>query len=291
MKKLFFSFVILVTLVIVGGSAMAQTGSTMANPYVGSTYTYTVNGVTGSFYGIYVTATSVTDGSTASTTQVASSDVSVSGNTGTSSYSNSNITATINWKKAGSYRIWAVVMNAEGCYNFVYKDITVTDQTVEYKVIALGEVSGNTDESHTGSVVFSGECFQKTGATYDGAATLGTTVLYYKVVRTAKKNDAWSFNANFVTGTTGTISSIKYGFTTSAITNSFTSGGSVSVSSGTEVVYFSVLVNDALSNKDFAITASNFDESSTDVTQTVITDDSAKITVSGLPTVGTFFGL
>lgn len=42
MKKLFFSFVMLVTLVIVAGSAMGQTAIT---PYAGTTYTYTLSGV------------------------------------------------------------------------------------------------------------------------------------------------------------------------------------------------------------------------------------------------------
>lgn len=42
MKKLFYSFVMLVTFVIVAGSAKAQTNVT---PYIGSTYQYTLNGV------------------------------------------------------------------------------------------------------------------------------------------------------------------------------------------------------------------------------------------------------
>ncbi len=42
MKKLFFSFVMLVTLVVVAGSAKGQTGT---SPYPGGTYTYTLNGI------------------------------------------------------------------------------------------------------------------------------------------------------------------------------------------------------------------------------------------------------
>ncbi len=42
MKKLFFSFVMLVTLVIVAGSAKAQIGT---SPYPGGTYTYTLSGI------------------------------------------------------------------------------------------------------------------------------------------------------------------------------------------------------------------------------------------------------
>jgi len=42
MKKLFFSIVMMIALVIVAGSAMAQTGVT---PYPGGTYTYTLGGI------------------------------------------------------------------------------------------------------------------------------------------------------------------------------------------------------------------------------------------------------
>ncbi len=45
MKKLFFSFVMLVTLVIVAGSAMAQTSGTNNYPYMGGTYSYTLSGI------------------------------------------------------------------------------------------------------------------------------------------------------------------------------------------------------------------------------------------------------
>lgn len=274
----------MIALVIVAGSAMGQ--STISNPYVGSTYTYTVSGVTGTEYGIYVTATSVTNGSSAEVNAVANTVANVTNNTGTGTYSNASITASINWLQDGEYRIWAVVKNTDGCYNYLYKDITVGDQNVEYKVVALGQSSGNPDDTHFGTTPLTGECFQKMGATYENdAAELGSSIVYFKVVRSASANDAWSFTATFSGSATRT--SIAWG-TTASPASVISSGSTIEVPTTNNVVYFAVTVDDATTDKDVILTASNYKEASTAVYQTVTTDDDATIEIDGLPTIGTF---
>lgn len=287
MKKQLFTLVMMVALVMTTGSLMAQ--STKSAPYVGSTYTYSVSGVTGSAYGIYVTANTVTDGSTASANQVANTVAIVSSNTGNAGYVNQAISANINWLSPGTYRIWAVVENAEGCTNYIYKDITVISQNVEYRVIALGQSSGNLDFTHFGSTILTGECFQKTGATYENSsAASGTSVVYFKVVRTAPANDAWSFTATF--SGDANINSIAWGTTASPAIPT-TSGSTINVTTTNNEAYFAVTIADATSDKSVILTASSYDESSTTISQTVINDDSAEIRIEGLPSIGTFSGL
>jgi len=117
MKKLFFSFVMLVTLVIVAGSAKAQTKFT---PYPGGTYSYKINGI------------SVTHASTATITVPSGLTVSnVSPGVGNNDVvvGTTEITFDVTYAAApltGTKRILVQLKDeTSGCTNSIYYDVVM----------------------------------------------------------------------------------------------------------------------------------------------------------------------
>lgn len=112
MKKLFFSFVMLVTLVIVAGSAKAQTA---VNPYIGLTYHYTLGGI------------KVLNTSTAVVTYTDAANVTLPGNI-TVSTSDNSIAFDVTYKagvQAGNLTV-TITDNLTTCSNYINLAITPT---------------------------------------------------------------------------------------------------------------------------------------------------------------------
>lgn len=273
---------ILLALVVAGGKAFAQ--PSMSSPWEGTTYTYTVTGVTAASYIIEVTTTAA-DAPTEIADNLAGAAVSLANNSGNAGYSNASVTAEITWNTAGNYHIWLSATGSNGCTNYVYSTITVLAQDVEYAVYSLGETEAA--PSGSGGNDITDVCYDEEDNTYsDNTTTMGSTVVYFAVVRSGTQDDSWQFTPSI----TGTYASLYYGTAIGSHGTQWTSG-EITIASGSNTVYFEMTVDNSNTTAVKTFAATSYDEVNSTTAQTDATDDSATIELEGLPTVGTFSGL
>jgi hypothetical protein len=291
MKKQFFTFLMMIALVIVAGKAMAQ--STPAAPYAGATENYSVSGLTtGDTYYFIVTANTVTTPDYATISGAPVADVTIA--TATSTVPGSGTVATdmtfgSSIANGTVRRIWFITL-ADGCYNYQYKDVTIVNYTVVFDALALGDDAGAAGESTTTAVE---DCSATaTDPSSAAAANGGTTTLYFKVTRTATPNtveDNWSFTGTITADVLGNITSAKYGSTAAgalAGTDFTLAGQSISVTAGTEVIYVALVVDNSIAQDNaISLAVINAQDDSSLKTNAVNTVTN---TLKRLPTTGTF---
>lgn len=315
MKKQVFSLVMMLALVIVAGSAMAQTSTT---PYAGGTYSYSMTGIDN--VGNARTARIFVDnGAINYTPELAFGTThiyTVTSSTGTvtsgTNYFDIAIpanTTALNFDVAydpsfatGAYQLYVVLYNGAEttCYNFIYTNITVTANTFNL-VAAAPTVVCQTINS---------------APSVDTPASSGqNTIFTYTVTKTGgDNNDDWSFDFKIPSNTLGldiaNISSIVPSITTGTGTNVVAATGTITsgnynvkvtnsdTGNNASVVTITVTVPTTTGVADAAFVASvsasklyvNQTSTVSIATETSSADNSATVTLKNLPSIGTFLG-
>lgn len=212
MKKQFFTFLMMIALVIVAGSAMAQVspGTSLA-PYANgiTEYNYSWSGITGGdTYNFWVTTTEPTMAALPTTNQSTDDYELGTPTTGATS------SIKIKWKEsstANEYYVSLVVKTTNSCSNFRYVKV-VPIEPVKFVVLALG-VDGASNGSNINlaaatSVVTSTVCppALRDGADYDetdGTVNDGALYVFYRVDRVngIEAND-WTADLDVVSSIT-----------------------------------------------------------------------------------------
>jgi hypothetical protein len=203
MKKQLFSFLMMLALVIVAGSAEAQ--SSYSAPYVGAEQIYKWSAVTAASYS-YAVTTSNTSPSTAvvaPTTIYSVSTGSLAPSGGLAAASSADLG--IKWL-AGSvgttYYVWLVATSADGCVNWRYVTVVPEVNKVDFVLTALGlYTKAEAIASLNAATAKDGgnDCptpSLRDGAIYDsnGSTDDGDVYAYYRVSQGTDNNpDTWTF--------------------------------------------------------------------------------------------------
>ena len=321
MKKLLFSFVMMIALVIVTGTAMAQTSVT---PYLGGTYSYTVSGLdqvsTARFVEVYITdAANAKQALTGYTANAPTTGLSLAA--GTLLYSGAltgsptpatigfNIDFATSGLTAGTtYRLWVKIYNgtsaAGTCYNARF--ITIVPAVNNFNLVAAV-----TNASICQTITPDGSLAVNTTA-----SAAQSTVFTYTVTKTGgDNNDDWSFDfkipSTTVTGLDiSNITSSVPTITTGTGTNTVLTSGTISAGTfnvkvtnsdlavNASVVTITITIPTAAGVADAAFAATisaaklyvNQTATVSIGTETNGADNTATTTLKSLPAIGGFIG-
>ncbi|MCL3782721.1 hypothetical protein EMN47_20230 [Prolixibacteraceae bacterium JC049] len=306
MKKLIFTLVCLVAMVGFSSTVMAQ--STALAPYEGSTFTYTIGGLTsGDQITFFITHSTTVPTTSAGSNYTVGSGVTLG--TG-AAVSGTSADIEITWGVGaaaevgtdGSYKLWVQVEDGGdgGCSNYRYVEISPVANAIEFDVIALGvgnataptDIATITDQEGLSSCPDKFDFDYSTGADGTGSGDDGDTYAYYKVTRTSgTSGKGWTFDFD----ATNEGSAVAYGnIELSSNGSSFTVAtgdgdlDDISVAADVDVYYVRVKVAVSQST-DQAIVSTISSETEAD---TGLTDSSsngaATFTVDQVATVGSF---
>lgn len=324
MKKQFFTFLMMIALVIVAGSAMAA--NTKYTPFIGSKFTYQVSSTTNlDQVNFYVTLDNVSN-PTASTQAVAIASAQITSGDATNAYkavvsNGSAISVEVEWKAMPStgttYLLWvqAKAPSGLGCSNWRHMVITPLDYVVDFVVTAYGrDATFNGGTPLAAGATDIDECWPVLSDTEVDAVTkslpeTATTKLYFTVTRQAYNTpsnpvaDATISNAwEFIPTLTGeAITTVKYGFTTATVdANNGASGTKVNVTDAQgNVVYISVEIPiNQLADRTVAMGIgatgldvngkADDDDITTAGSGTLAAANSSSVDVARLPQIGNF---
>jgi hypothetical protein len=290
MKQRIFTLLMMLALVIVTGSAFAQ--STPTVPYEGATHTYTVNGLTVGDAWAFAVNNSSSDYSAAATHPAT---VTINSGGSGASLAATSQTVSITWETGsaadGDYFVWIRIQDqSSSCYNYRRFTVNPIPNALDFTIIAVGISDENatgltlaSDDNGGGSIcpVVVNEDYNSDGG---AAGSNGDTYAYFRINRTnGSASYGWEFNFTKTNGT-ATIEASADGTTWGA----YTSGATVTKGAAANVHYFRVLVATS-TTADQLITGSLND----DVELTTLLTDAASpetddITVKLIPTIGTF---
>lgn len=322
MKNIIFTLLAFVAVIGFSNKTFAQ--STYKNAYVGATHTYKFDGLTAgdkyAFYVLEASSSHVNSGYPGSITgnDLGSTYYTITDNNATSDgvLSGTEITDTITWLQAGTFDLWIVLQDDEGCYNYRYLTVTVTSYDVYFNVLALGAGDDETTVTEitttTGTDTIKNECagFVTEDFNIEGSNTTteGNTYVYYKVSRigTGLSSSNWAFTPTSTTSATTPIS-WEYSYDASSW-SSMSMGAEFTVTGATasekNIVYIRGTVdNDDLLSSAISIGLNIDDDASAstayevtgnikDVTDypsntaTTAEDDKSVIEINPLPTIG-----
>jgi hypothetical protein len=321
MKKQFFTFLMMIALVIVAGKAMAA--NTKYTPFIGSKFTYQVSSTTNlDEVNFYVTLDNVSNPTGSGQAVGVASAVITSGDL-VRAYrafvsTGAAISVEVEWKAMPSsgttYLLWvqAKAPGASGCSNWRHMVITPLDYVVDFVVTAYGrDATFNGGVPLTAGATDIDECWPVLSDTEvdAGNTTLtetATTKLYFSVTRQAYNTpsapvaDATITNAwEFIPTLTGEASTtVKFGFTTATVeANNGASGTKVELTDAQgNIVYFSVEIPlNQIADRTIAMgigaTALDVNGKTDDngtTASTLAAANSASVDVSRLPQIGAF---
>lgn len=303
MKKQLFTLVVMIALLIGAGSAMGQSA---AAPYVGSKFTYTVDGLTKDNVFEFAVTSNTAD---LSTTGVAITSGGV--------FTSSNIlpatgvvtddkTASIDivWNSGSvtnTYRLWIKVkVNAAAtCWNYEYMNVTPISNQLDFTVVALGTgaTDGNNPDLWATAGANATDCPRFIGEEFLTAdADAGYTYAYFRVSRTPdSRNSDWVFKFEETTDNANLQDYADGGWMYSYNGSDFfelTENVDINVPGAND----NVLVRLKLTNVATAnILAVSIGNTSYEVTNLVpdgtLTNNSSTLNISPIPTIGTFSGI
>lgn len=313
MKKLFFSFVMLVTLVIVAGSAIAQTNLA---PIEGMNFTYTVNGLNtvpanGDDVYFYVTLASANDPLTVGAA-IANSGTPGTGvwyaASGSESYMDNvlaSLSINITWGSTSggnSYRLWVVVKDGtSNCYNYRFIPVNPMDNTFDIGIFAVGigdnSLTGGLDLANTTANGSNG-CIsldKRYDIDYDASnqpTSDGNGYAYYRVklVGPASTAFSWKFTPAFTNMTDATW---EYSVDLTSWVSYTIGATTVPQADADQTVYLRAKM--PLLSTSRAIDASISAQQLGTFINTLVpdilnTNDGASFTVDPIPAIGTFSG-
>lgn len=290
MKKQLFTLVMMIVLAIVAGRVMGQSTA----PELGSTQTYTVNGLDDNDSWEFLVSSSTENLQDVVSTLDGTYYSFVGSPSGIAP---SVATAQVTWKKAGNYRVWIKVTDETShCANYRFVSVTVADNNFNVSVIALGAGDNNTGDisARTEDV---NDCPKFINENFENGAgaSIGSTYAYFKVIRSV--NPASTMNWAFTPTIGGTATVTKWESSKDGLNwDNVTTIGTefvVSDASGTEdYVYFRATVTNVIASQTVI-----FNFGSTAVMNGIIADkntigsNTATLTLEPLPSIGTFSGL
>lgn len=304
MKKLLFSFVMMIALVIVAGTAFGQSKYTDA--YVGANHNYTVGGLnTGDEYQFIITAATIV---TPPLNPVAGSVFDMSSGTGTTvGTAPISVTANIKWNTIGDYNVWLQVKNGTtGCYNYRYQTVHVTAYPVKFTAFAL---TAGDDLTLPGQITIAGgpnisACPGFVNENFNAAVgntpTEGSTYIYFKITRSlttgTTSNSNWTFTPS-TTNSTATGWAYSYDANDFASTISMDTPFTVDNSSEKhDVIYIRATLANVVEttpnvtlNIGTATTSTAF-EVTGNIKDTSVADDMSTLNLNLLPQAGGFTG-
>jgi len=311
MKKQFFTFLMMIALVIVAGSAMAANSKT--TPYVGSTHTYNLSALpSGSrLVSVFLTddaaKTNYLTPGAAGAFQITSTTPTwaINSNVYEATVDATSLSVAIKWTGTGltadgtkTYKLWIQVhegATSATCYNNIFLDITPSANIIDFIVegVSYDGTFGNLASAGAEATT----CLDEpTGRTQGQDFTVGNTTLYYRVSRVDGTDIAydWQFDLA-IDGDGFTVAStvVNQG-AASVITPS---GSSYRVTAGVNAVLVTVTINNAEGTTgDVEASISNATEfvgttttvNLTEAATALANQNSDAITVSPIPTIGTF---
>lgn len=312
MKKQLFTFVMMIALVIVTGSAMGQTS---INPFKSATYTYTVGGIDAGLTTrkariYYTTAaapgTQIKIGTTASISigTTITNPLAVDNTTGVLAGSAWDITLPIGATSVtfdatyGSAvateasRIWIEIYNdAAGatCNNTMFLNVTPSANTLDFSILAANGTASDTKCPATVTPLN-----EKTDA------VTNTTTIVYTIARAGGNiNYDWSFKLGMTPSTFGPASenvTVVYTVASGSIVNGSGFGSDIKVR-GVNSVTATVTVtnNPGVNNTDFIGALTNMTQfvNQTNVINSnadLAGNNSATTTLKEIPSIGNFSG-
>lgn len=219
MKKLFFSLVVMLTLACVTGNVMAQGRYT---PVKGSEYTYTVENLhAGDAVEFYLNQSTNDPGAATAggTLSAASDEVAANG----------TAQVTITWTgDAAIYNLWIVVTGTNTCSNQSYKAITLTGNSFDATIIALGTSTATEYPGWAAAPSKDEDCpAYSTGAAFEDRGSDGSSYVFFEVSKTGDNDGTWNFSV--ACAGADKIEYYNGGWTTTAPTNLADATGSMLV--------------------------------------------------------------
>ncbi len=310
MKKQIFTLLILIGLVGFSSKLFAQ--STPMAPYAGATHTYVVDGLTNGdlvTMGVSNGATTYTNVASGTGTWAAMSQTPAAGTAVTDGTASLEVT----WGSASvgvSLWVWIHVVDQSGCETWrslPVVPVTPVDYVVNFNVLAVtvddGDISfadlqllpTGTSLPTSGGTICPVPFGQDlvAGSLTDNSMTDGSTYVYFKVVRTPSASDplinaAWVFTPN--TTINPAVATAEWQIAPAGNTTfSALTAGNQNIAAGVNTIYVRALmpvqtVSEALT---FAISNAE-DAGGTEVDANTVGENTATLTVSPVPTVGTF---
>ena len=283
MKKLFFSFVMLVTLVIVAGSVKGQTSAT---PYKGAKYTYTVSGIdqvaADRIIEVFLTTDDQTDPEASLITPTNNFTVTLYSGGGLIDLNNSGSKFTATLDAVGTtpqtpssftFEVtWGTGLTADVTYNLWVKIYDSTSGTCyNMKHLNIVPKVDNLDFAITGTATMCPTYVIPSAQGDDGIAD--NTILTFTITRIGGVDAyAWSFDFD---GQTYTVAD---GTNSKSVTKTITN------TPGAAITYQAEITN----TKQYAGNATTYPVNST--SNVVSTNDKFSTTISRVPSIGTFSG-
>ena len=311
MKKQFFSIVMVLALVIVAGTAMAQTSLT---PYAGGTYSYSISGIDNVARARTARVFIDNDGISqlpnlsVATKYVVASSLTVTPSTNYYDLALPSGTTAFDFSVAynpamatGAYQLYVVVYDGADtqCSNFMFRDITVTANNFDLAVATTFTTTCQT--------------INASPATNTLASTGSSTIFTYIITKTGgDNNDDWSFDFDIPSTTSAldidNITALSAAITTGlgtnsvAITGTITSGnynvkvinGDTGVNASVVTITVTVPTTTGANDAPFAATASaatvyvNQSAVVSIATETSSANNAATATMKNLPNIGSF---
>lgn len=303
MKKQLFTFVMMIALVIVTGSAMGQ-GSNIL-PEIGSTKTYTVNGLTSGDTYAFIVSSNLEDIQNAAST-VPNTEYAFVGASSGPVIATGIVTAQITWKKLGNYRVWITVTDAAGgCINYLYVPVEVVHNNFNVSIIALGTGDErDTDINAKSEVTTDCPKFVDENFIHSADNNEGSTYAYFKVTRsvTTASTSNWTLTPAIsgtaednITKWESSINGANWSQVGTAVAD-MEGPFVVTDATGTDdYVWFRATLTNipvaAATTLIFDFGTSAQEVSSTISDKNTVGLNTATLTISPLPTIGTFTGL
>jgi len=289
MKQKIFTLVFMIALVIMAGSAIAQSTATV--PYEGSTYKYAVGGLTNGDTYTFTVNNSLTNPAAAPTV---AADVTING-AFSGTVDDASDTVSVTWnvgsEDAGNFYVWITIQDqTTNCYNYRRFSVNPIPNALEF-VIAVAAVDSSEYTSATSIATRSDNgptCAVPDAYNYnsDGGAAGddGDTYVYFRVQRT-NGSSAFGWTTKFSQTNGTSIEESADG--ASGTWSPYTAGTTVTKAAADNYHYFRVITGVSTSNQTITGTITGSVELTTGLTDGDSPESDA-ITINAVPTVGTF---
>lgn len=292
MKRKIFTILMMFALVIVAGSALAQTKRA---PYVGGEQSYSWTDVTTASYVYEVTTT--TELPNSGNRAILNTDYSVTNGSmtpGDGPLSNTASTPVgITWLAASdgnTYYVWLVGTSDDGCNNYRYVSVTPSN-AVDFILASLGLAAEDVTPSTLSAVDTSDAVCPTPDLIYDedyldevgaGVTDDGTVFAYFSVAQGSNNTgDTWEFDFTAGSGTATYYNGSSWVAVISPIT-----------ASDGETIYVRVEISTPLATAGTITTITaditNNKESTTGLVDTVDANDHTKLKINRVPAIGDF---
>lgn len=215
MKKQFFTFLMMIALVIVAGKAMAQTNSKLT-PAQGSKWTYTLGGMSSN--NLDAVTFNVNESNTDFTAVIGtSSDVTIEN--ASTAIASGSASVDVTWNvSSGTYYLWVKVQDNAGvgptnCSNYRFLEINPIANSFVVTVYGMGTDDNDAYTNLSANSDNLTDCSEFVGADFDfnGGNSDGSSYVYFSVERTGgNASSTWSFIFTLTNSVGADLTSFDY---------------------------------------------------------------------------------